>query len=393
MAMNNSLAEVHPELITEWSEKNLPLTPDDITFGSNKKVWWRGTCGHEWQTSVKARSNGEKCPICSGARVIAGINDLATLEPLLAKQWSKKNKIKPTEVSIGSHKKVIWRCEKGHEWEVAVKSRTINKTGCPYCSHNKVLAGFNDLATLLPDIAAEWSDRNYPLLPTQVTVFANRKAWWKCKDCGREWNTLISTRSGGSKCPYCSGYIFLKGFNDLQTTHPEIASEWSEKNLSLKPDEVNAKSRKNVWWKCRHGHSWSMKINERTILNKGCRICEQEYLSLFPALAVSYYSNRKGLKAELGSDRLLGVPLETYIASEKLAIESGSADENLEIMKAYMCKQRGIRLIKLPMKGTELDYANNLKKAFQSVHIFISSDTEEDVEIIKNTFERWRDSQ
>ena len=91
--MNNSLAEVHPELITEWSEKNLPLTPDDITFGSNKKVWWKGTCGHEWQTSVKARSNGEKCPICSGARVIAGINDLATLEPLLAKQWSKKNTV------------------------------------------------------------------------------------------------------------------------------------------------------------------------------------------------------------------------------------------------------------------------------------------------------------
>ena len=36
--MNNSLAEVHPELIWEWSEKNLPLTPDDITLGSNKKV-------------------------------------------------------------------------------------------------------------------------------------------------------------------------------------------------------------------------------------------------------------------------------------------------------------------------------------------------------------------
>ena len=96
--MNNSLAEVHPELITEWSEKNLPLTPDDITFGSNKKVWWKGTCGHEWQTSVKARSNGEKCPICSGARVIAGINDLATLEPLLVKRWSKKNKIKPKQL-------------------------------------------------------------------------------------------------------------------------------------------------------------------------------------------------------------------------------------------------------------------------------------------------------
>lgn len=235
-----------------------------------------------------------------------------------------------------------------------------------------MLEGFNDLATLLPDIAAEWSDRNYHLLPTQVTVFANRKVWWKCKDCGKEWNTLISTRSGGSKCPYCSGYKLLRGFNDLATTHPEIASEWSEKNLPFKPDAVNAKSRENVWWKCskcgnewksvinarvkgtvcpvcaerevlagyndlattdkellsewyyelnnlkptevsrnsakrawwkcKYGHSWSMKINERTVLGKGCRICEKEYLSVFPALAVSYYANKMNKSREELSD-------------------------------------------------------------------------------------------
>ena len=126
--MSNSLAAVHPELIAEWSEKNLPLTPDSITFGSNKKVWWKGACGHEWETSVKARSNGEKCPICSGARVVAGINDLSTLKPELASEWSEENEIKPTEVSIGSHKKVIWKCKLGHEWIATVKSRTINKT-------------------------------------------------------------------------------------------------------------------------------------------------------------------------------------------------------------------------------------------------------------------------
>ena len=368
MAMNNSLAEVHPELVSEWSEKNLPLTPDDITFGSNKKVWWKGACGHEWKTSVKARSNGEKCPICSGARVIAGINDLATLEPLLEKQWSEKNKIKPTEVSIGSHKKVIWRCEKGHEWEAAVKSRTINKTGCPYCSHNKVLAGFNDLATLLPDIAAEWSEKNLPLKPDEVNAKSRENVWWRCSKCGNEWKSVINARVKGTVCPVCAEREVLAGYNDLAITDSQLLSEWDYEKNKWKPTEVSRTSAKRAWWKCRHGHSWSMKINERTILNKGCRICEQEYLSLFPALAVSYYSNRKGLKAELGSDRLLGVPLETYIPSEKLAIESGSADENLEIMKAHMCKQRGIRLIKLPMKGTELDYANNLKKAFQSVH-------------------------
>ena len=69
-------------------------------------------------------------------------DNLTEVHPELVSEWSKKNKIKPTEVSIGSHKKVIWRCEKGREWEAGVKSSTINKTGCPYCSHTKVLAEF-----------------------------------------------------------------------------------------------------------------------------------------------------------------------------------------------------------------------------------------------------------
>jgi len=219
--MSNSLVAVHPELVAEWSEKNLSLTPDSITFGSNKKVWWKGACGHEWETSVKARSNGEKCPICSGARVVSGINDLSTLKPELASEWSEKNEIKPTEVSIGSHKKVLWKCKLGHEWTATVKSRTINKTGCPYCSHNKVLAGFNDLATVLPEVAVEWSDRNEKK-PTEVTAFANSKAWWKCKTCGYEWNTLISTRSyrvqcGGRGCPE-SGY--RKSQSRAESTDP-----------------------------------------------------------------------------------------------------------------------------------------------------------------------------
>ena len=143
--MSNSLAAVHPELIAEWSEKNLPLTPDSITFGSNKKVWWKGACGHEWETSVKARSNGEKCPICSGARIVAGINDLATLEPLLVKQWSEKNlTLTPDDITFGSNKKVWWRGACGHVWQTSVKARS-NGEKCPICSGARVIAGINDL--------------------------------------------------------------------------------------------------------------------------------------------------------------------------------------------------------------------------------------------------------
>ena len=87
---------------------------------------------------------------------------------------TKKNEIKPTEVTVGSHKKVIWKCRLGHEWTASVKSRSINGSGCPYCSHNKVLVGFNDLATVVPKVADEWSEKNEKK-PTEVTAFANRK--------------------------------------------------------------------------------------------------------------------------------------------------------------------------------------------------------------------------
>ena len=54
--MENSFAAKHPELVCEWSEKNLPLTPEQIPYGSNKIYWWHGVCGHEWTASAKKPS-------------------------------------------------------------------------------------------------------------------------------------------------------------------------------------------------------------------------------------------------------------------------------------------------------------------------------------------------
>lgn len=83
--MENSLANKKPWLVAEWSERNGSISPDDVPYGSKKLYWWHGSCGHEWQASVKARSSGENCPICSNARIVAGINDLASLKPELLK--------------------------------------------------------------------------------------------------------------------------------------------------------------------------------------------------------------------------------------------------------------------------------------------------------------------
>ena len=394
--MSSLLSEVHPELVKEWSDKNLPLTPDKITFGSNKVVWWKGTCGHEWQTSVKARSGGENCPICSGARVIEGINDLVTLKPELADEWSSKNDpLKPTMVTIGSHKKVIWQDKYGHEWTATVRSRAISGTGCPYCSHNKILVGFNDFATTHPQLAKEWSDRNLPLMPDMVNEKSRRNVWWKCKECGYEWQSVVYARIRGTLCPVCADRKVMAGYNDLATTDAYLLSEWDyEKNKDISPNQVSRNSMRSVWWKCPLGHSWKAKVSERAIEGKGCKVCEDEYLSVLPQLAVGYYASKKRLRVAVNSDEAIGIPLETYIPDERLAIESYNQSEEIENLKKYICEKQGIKLIKVPFKASngEIEYLHKIRMVFQSVHIYIASDVAEDTVFIRKRFYDWRKS-
>ena len=105
--MKNSFSSVHPELVSEWSDKNAPLTPEQITYGSKNSIGGKVSCGHEWKASTRSRSSGEKCPYCAGMRVLPGFNDLASKRPDLINEWSPKNSLKPTEVHWSSHKKAI----------------------------------------------------------------------------------------------------------------------------------------------------------------------------------------------------------------------------------------------------------------------------------------------
>ena len=60
-----SLAEKHPELENEWDDSNEPITPWNVSYGSNKKVRWKGICGHTWEAIIKNRASGHGCPICT----------------------------------------------------------------------------------------------------------------------------------------------------------------------------------------------------------------------------------------------------------------------------------------------------------------------------------------
>lgn len=277
---SNCLATLNPKLAQEWHlTKNGGLTPNDVGVGTVKKVWWKCDKGddHEWDASVVKRSNGKGCPICSGHK-LAKSTSLAILKPSIAKQWhpTKNGDLTPFDVSIGTHKKVWWKCDKGndHEWEAPVNNRSKG-SGCAVCV-NQVVVNSNCLATVYPELAEQWHPtKNGNLTPNDVTFGSNKKVWWKCdKGDDHEWEAIIVSRHKGIGCPICLNKKIVIS-NSLATTNPELAKQWHPtKNGDLSPYDVSLGSHKKVWWKCYKGddHEWQSVIKNRK-RGDGCTIC------------------------------------------------------------------------------------------------------------------------
>jgi hypothetical protein len=211
-----SILRTHPEISKQWHyEKNSPLKPENFTFGSQKKVWWKCPKGeeHEWEIGIVRRcSLGRGCPFCAGKRV-SKTNNLLARNPKVASEWhpTMNNDLKPEDFTYGSDKKVWWQCPKDndHEWEAVIKNRSRG-LGCPFCSGKKV-SKTNNLLARNPKVASEWHPtKNKDLKPEDFTLMSGKKVWWQCpKSKDHEWEACINDRSRGSRCPFCAGRKIL----------------------------------------------------------------------------------------------------------------------------------------------------------------------------------------
>lgn len=199
-AGESDIATTHPELAEQLVDVSLRTT---IKAGSNTKVGWRcPSCGQTWLATPNSRvQQMAGCPYCAGKRRMKGSNDLATTHPLLVKQMDVADRHLASELSANSRQVVTWHCERNHTWEASIVNRARLGQGCPYCSGNRVLAGFNDLATLRPDIAKELVDQT---LAQELAEYTHRVVEWRCK-YGHVWKSSVAGRTyGGRTCPECS---------------------------------------------------------------------------------------------------------------------------------------------------------------------------------------------
>ena len=330
----NDLQTLNPSLASEWNlGKNNGITPASVMPNSNKKVWWKCSKGHEWQATINSRNNGIGCPYCSGRYAIKGENDLQTANPALAKEWhyEKNNRLTPADVMPNSDKKVWWICNKGHEWQATIGSRTRGN-GCPIC-HSEQNTSFPEYAIVFYlkkyglEAIHSYKEKGYEIdvyIPLKkVAIEYDGYLWHKNKAeqdlrkndrCAKDGIQLYRIREGLPPLNDSSiDYVVQRNQENLSKTlklllseitetivdvdlkrdniaienlreytekessllfsSPEIAKEWNyKKNGNLKPEHFAVNSHKKVWWQCPKGHEWQSTIKDRKKGN-GCPYC------------------------------------------------------------------------------------------------------------------------
>jgi hypothetical protein len=259
----SDLATTHPEVAAEANGWD----PTQFLASSNELKSWKCREGHVFERVINYRMRAG-CPVCTGKEVLEGFNDLHSQKPEIAAEaygWD------PRAISWGSKKVVLWKCPKDHVYDMAVGLRTSKRPqNCPICRGMRVQKGFNDLSTKFPEIAIEafgWD-------PSTTSPGTHKVLEWKCSK-GHLFKVSPNQRtSRTSNCPTCANLLIEPGFNDLSTTHPELA----EQAFGWDPTKVGAGSSLRLIWRCKENHTWESSPVNRSWNKTGCPICVNQLL-------------------------------------------------------------------------------------------------------------------
>ena len=297
-----------PELEAQYdAAENVSTTFRDIVASGKEKLVWKCPQGHRYEASpVRFVQGFARCRTCYPQRAVHRSawdpsRALSVKFPDLAKEWAadlNSAELSPNSVTYGSNKKVWWRCSLGHEFQAVIATRAFQGNGCPFCSGKRVLVGFNDLPTTHPHKVQFWDYSRNTRSPTEVTAGSNKAFFWRCKLGHSFQNTPHFFAGQGHGCSVCAGKELLKGFNDLKTRFPAVASLWDLKqNAGIAPDEVFPGSTKLRWWTCKYGHQWKASPNNLT-RGRSCPQCAEaepgvnDLETLFPELAAEWDAER-----------------------------------------------------------------------------------------------------
>ena len=306
----NSLGFLFPHLIKEFHPtKNGKHTPDNLKPGSNIKIWWICSRGHEWKTSPAVRIRGSNCSKCSGVGIsyieIRVFTELLSIFENVS--WGERYHgvqfdvfVKDINLAIEVDGLYWHKREKRRKFD-EYKSKLIKKNkinliriredGLPLTSENDFNAYFikhkfeliGDLLKKIKKLSLEIKYKSKINQYLKDKIFKNNKEYLK----------IVSNLPSPSF------------ENSLEGKYPLISEEWDyKKNFPLKPSMFKSGSNADIWWICKkNNHSYSAKIANRSQLGRGCPYCAGRYATKSKNLRVTHPNLIKEWNFKLNKDK------------------------------------------------------------------------------------------
>ena len=289
----NNLQVLHPKLSAEWNPKN-KKTPADFVPGSNQKIWWVCSRGHEWKTSIAHRAlNGRGCPYCTNQSSRNELRLLAELETL-SEVVKHRTKLEGFEYDVCIESEKVLIEYDGSYWHADKTEQDMRKTVSALQQGYRII---RVRETPLEPMGTEdvIVDKSEPISKEQV-------------------NQLVKAIFGESNvyCQYAALGCFanetrylelLEAYPSPQFQRSYAASnsptfqEWHpSKNGELTPAHFGPSSKFIAWWKCARGHEWQASIVARNKQGSHCKACQSIVITRSELLDWWHPSLNKSLK-------------------------------------------------------------------------------------------------
>ena len=254
-----------PDLYELLRQKDNPgVKLPSLTVTDKRLLVWSCPKGHRYERQTRLavqQKGGVKCLVCVGRTVVVGVNDLPTLRPDIAAFWDRSlNSFLPEGISPGSQKRAFFRCKLGHSFsrKVAEATRRTSETLCFYCTSKKLLPGFNDVGTRVPELATWWDSDSNEKEAWEVLHTTNKDWHWRCPEGHSFIANLGKIRARKYPCLKCSKRRAAEDLDSFREDRHFADYDTNRNQLEL--SEYSFRSNATVWWKCNQGHEFERKI-------------------------------------------------------------------------------------------------------------------------------------
>ena len=202
------LSKTQKELVkTMWDYSKNTISPEEITEGSRKAVWWKcPQYNYSYQRQVFNQvKSGITSPLMTASKTVAGINDLNTTHPEIAKNWHPSNLKSPTEVTAKSEYLAIWYDPEHNDTYERTVIQQVKSEGRSPIGHGGTAKQGNNIARHYPHIAALLHPtKNGNITAEDIAPKSKTTYWWFDKETGQSFRRTPNDMVMRSSLPPCA---------------------------------------------------------------------------------------------------------------------------------------------------------------------------------------------